>query len=445
MKKIMISIAALLLLAGCKKYLDEKSDKKLVVPSSLADLQSILDAYSKMSFGEPGEGEVSSTDYYITDANYNSLSKDNLRRLYTWQKDYLFESLSNSWYFGYTSIYAANSVLDQISSVPPGAERDNIKGQAHFFRAKQYLNLAGVFTPAYDPATAGNDLGLPLRLNTDFNAPSVRASNEATYQQIISDLKAAIPLLPVMPLSPIRPSKPAAYGLLARTYLFMRRYPEAGRYADSCLQHFSRLIDYNTLNAAASYPLAQFNAETIFFSVMATPAPINPSRAKTDPDLYNQYTANDLRKTVFFKRNTDGTYAFKGNYSGMLAPFGGLSTNEILLIRAEAAIRQNQTTAGMEDLNTLLKTRWKTGTFVPFTAALPAEALELVLKERRKELLNRGLRWMDIKRLNKEGANITLSRTVAGQVYTLPPNDPRYALPIPEDVIQLSGMPQNFR
>ncbi|SEM08104.1 hypothetical protein SAMN05216436_101351 [bacterium A37T11] len=55
----------------------------------------------------------------------------------------------------------------------------------------------------------------------------------------------------------------------------------------------------------------------------------------------------------------------------------------------------------------------------------------------------RGLRWMDIKRLNKEGANITLTRNLNGQIYTLPPNDPRFALPIPEDVIDLSGMQQN--
>jgi len=55
----------------------------------------------------------------------------------------------------------------------------------------------------------------------------------------------------------------------------------------------------------------------------------------------------------------------------------------------------------------------------------------------------RTLRYTDLKRLNKEGANITLTRFIKGQTYTLLPNDPRYALPIPDDVIQVSGMPQN--
>ena len=72
-------------------------------------------------------------------------------------------------------------------------------------------------------------------------------------------------------------------------------------------------------------------------------------------------------------------------------------------------------------------------------------ALQVVLDERRKELVMRGLRWMDLKRLNAQGANIVVSRGFNGQTVSLLPNDPRYALPIPEDIIQLSGIPQNER
>ena len=52
---------------------------------------------------------------------------------------------------------------------------------------------------------------------------------------------------------------------------------------------------------------------------------------------------------------------------------------------------------------------------------------------------------MDIKRLNKEGSNINLVRKLDGQVYMLTAGDLRFALPIPEDVIELSGMLQNPR
>ena len=112
---------------------------------------------------------------------------------------------------------------------------------------------------------------------------------------------------------------------------------------------------------------------------------------------------------------------------------------------AECKVRMNKIQEGIGYLNALLVKRWKTGTFVPITANSQVEALDIVLKERRKELLIRGLRWPDLKRYNRDGANITLMRTVKGQTYSLPPNDPRYAIAIPEDIITLSGMPQNPR
>ena len=63
--------------------------------------------------------------------------------------------------------------------------------------------------------------------------------------------------------------------------------------------------------------------------------------------------------------------------------------------------------------------------------------------ERRKELTKRGVRWIDIKRVNKEGANIILKRVEDEGVYTLLPDANFYALPIPDDIIKQTGMPQN--
>ena len=99
----------------------------------------------------------------------------------------------------------------------------------------------------------------------------------------------------------------------------------------------------------------------------------------------------------------------------------------------------------MTDLNNLLFQRWKTGTFVPRSASSSSDALNQVLTERRKELIFRGTRWSDLRRLNKEGYNITLQRTIQGQTFTLAPNSPLYVLPIPPDVIAQTGIAQNPR
>ena len=435
-----------LLFSGCKKYLEEKSDKKLVVPASLADLQSVLDNYSKNTFSDLGSGEVSTTDYYLTEANYHALSLESYKRMYTWQKTDVFEPASNEWTYAYYSIYAANTVTEGIEKIPRNntnaQEWDNIKGQALYIRAKTYLSMAYIWTQAYDENSANTDLGLPLRLNTNFNEKSTRSTLAETYAQIINDLQSSAALLPVIPKHLVRPSKPAAHALLARTYLSMRKYRQAGESASDCLKLFDKLIDYKQLTATANYPIKMLNQETIIYSVIPTPTPLNPTRAKINPDLYTLYSNNDLRKTVFFKNNNNGSYAFKGNYTGSLAPFGGISTNEVLLIRAEAHARQNRTEEALKDLNSLLLNRYNS-TFIPYSSNSASQALEWILLERRKELPLRGLRWMDIKRLNKEGANISLTRTVNGVVYHLPANDPKFALPIPQDVIQLSGMQQN--
>jgi hypothetical protein len=89
----------------------------------------------------------------------------------------------------------------------------------------------------------------------------------------------------------------------------------------------------------------------------------------------------------------------------------------------------------MAELNTPLQNRWLQGTFTAVCAASSASALDIILVERRKELAFRGLRWTDLRRLNKEGRNISLTRLLNGSVYQLNPNSPDYILPIPPDVL----------
>lgn len=97
-------------------------------------------------------------------------------------------------------------------------------------------------------------------------------------------------------------------------------------------------------------------------------------------------------------------------------------------------------------LNELLVTRYESGSFTPLTASGAEQTLELILQERRKELVLRAIRWTDLRRLNLEPATAnTLYRNLNGTLYSLEPNSPNYTLPIADDVIQLSTIPQNIR
>jgi hypothetical protein len=451
--KIILFVFASMILFSCKKdWIKEKSNKALDVPNATADFQALMDNASVMNDNRPNMGEVGADNYYIPYSLWQTWPS-HYRNAYVWEKDIYNNTLSDipNWNNPYRGVFYANIVLDDIDDVASEelntSAWNNAKGSALYYRAEAFFNVSQLYAKPFS-LTFSDYPGIPLRLNADPNALSVRDNLQNTYNQISSDLLGAVELLPNTPLYKTRPSKPAAYALLARYCLVKQDYANALNYADQCLKLYDSLLDYNTLNANATYPIPAFNKEVIFQATLQDDPLYNI--VFVDSSLYKSFDNNDVRKKVFFKVNTSGQATFNGTYTGGSAStiskaFGGIATDEVYLTRAECYARAGNVSAAMNDLNKLMATRWKTGTFVPFTAASPGEALAIILNERRKETPFRGLRWLDLRRLNSEGANITLTRNLNGQLYTLPPNDPRYVLPIPPDVIAASGMVQNVR
>jgi starch-binding outer membrane protein, SusD/RagB family len=123
-----------------------------------------------------------------------------------------------------------------------------------------------------------------------------------------------------------------------------------------------------------------------------------------------------------------------------------LATDEMYLIRAESDARMDKLDHALSDLNTLLKKRWNNKVnYKPFYSADKNEIIDRILLERRKELLWRGLRWSDIRRLNVMNAGIILKRKVGNTLFDLKPNDLTTIMLIPEVEILLGGISQNSR
>lgn len=454
--KIVLFVFASTVLLSCKKdWTEVKSNKSLDVPNSVADFQALLDNTPIMNDNHPSMGEVSADNYYLPFAYWQTWTSY-LRNAHVWTGDIYNGAITDNtnWNYPYRQVFYSNIVLDGIDDV--GSEDlntpawNNVKGSALYFRADAFFNVSQLFTKPYS-LTFPDELGIPLRLSSDPNGTSTRAGLQDTYKQILTDLHNAVDYLPVLPLYKTRPSKPAAYALLSRVSLVMQDYSKALLYADSCLKLYDSLLDYNTLKSTATYPIPALNKEVVFLSMIGDDL-TNTGNCIVDSNLYRSYDANDLRKVMFYKVNAANQASFIGTYTGGVVgtsssskAFGGIATDEVYLTRAECYARTGNITAAMNDLNNLLKQRWKTGTYVYKTAANTSEALSLILPERRKETPFRGLRWLDLRRLNNEGANITLTRNLNGQLYSLPPNDPRYVLPIPPDVIAISGITQNQR
>lgn len=438
-------LISIMLFQGCKKgFLEEKPNVKLVVPVTLEDFRVLLDNSNVMN-RTPGLPIICSDDFVISDDGYQALVLDMERNAYIWKNEIYGGEPIADWNSLFTAILYSNIVLEGLEKLNPDPDQqtlwNELKGTSLFFRAMAYSYLVDTFSPPYNQNTSNTDLGMPLHLMANVNNRPKRASVEATYQQIITDLQNAAPLLPAVVSYKTRPSKAAASGLLARVYQTMGNNEKAAEYADqTIILHNKALINFSKLDKNSTLPfpavLPNGNDEIIFY---ANPVSYQfPTNSLTEVvrTMYDSYTANDLRKALFFRIRPNGLITYKGFKSGILL-------DEMYLISAESKVRLNKVTEAMEKLNDLLNTRFD-GTFVPYTAKNKEEALRIVVTERRKELLGKDLRWRDLRRLNQEpDFAVTLRRTVFGLTYQLPPKDSRYTFKIPDDEILNSDIIQN--
>lgn len=443
-------IAAFLLLGSCgKDFMDEKPDRRAVVPSSLEDCQAMADYTDVMNAFMPSLGEVGSDDYYVTYSTWNALTNASNRNGYLWNMEIFEGSISVDWNYRYRQIFYANNILEVLGGMKEVSDRtwyNSLKGTALFFRAFAHYQLAQVFSKPYIHKGDNSALGIPLRLTSDLNVKSVQSTVAEIYRQIVSDLEGALELLPEKSELKTRPNKTAASALLARIYLAMQEYVLAEKYAEQVLvaKGYS-LMDYEELPVSSTYPIALYNMEVVFHSTLGGTPILANTRHVVDSALFDLYVATDMRKTVFF-RKTSGLNRFRGSYAGSATYFNGLSLNEIYLISAECKVRRGEVNEGLMQLNTLLAKRYKANTFVPLAGLDLEKALAAVLKERRKELLFRGLRWTDLRRLNLDPETAqTLKREMEGKIYTIEPNSPNYIYPFPNNVIELAGLIQNKR
>lgn len=438
---------------SCRKdFLNRKPKSDIVIPSAISDMMQLLEYYNF----SPSLGILSADEYYCPDmVTFNSLYTGIEKNCYTWNTDiYGGATGIESWNDPWQTVVRANTVLDQWTklSAPDqaGSPGKYVRGWALYSRSYAFFNLAQIFSPVYNQASAGTDLGIPLKLSPDINDIQPRASVQRTYDQIISDLETAIPLhTDVFPFKDRkRSSKASIYALLGRIYLYMGDYGKALNAADSSLFFYDQLIDYNQIDTTARYPFDRFNKELLLYDVventLSVPAMGSYAMLPADTNLVALLEPGDLRRSVRFYNN-NGVLFNSGSYNGSPWPFTGVAVDEVYLIRAECLARTGNLADACTTLNQLLQNRYTPATFTPFSSGDHDIVLRKVLTERRKELAWRGTRWNDLKRLNRDGANITLTRNLDGKIYTLPPNDPRYVLPIPDDEIALSHIQQNKR
>ncbi len=447
MKKYIFYLAGILVCSSCQKmdsWLDVKSKNSDVILRTVADYQSLLDNTTVMNT-TPGLGIISADNIYLLESTALTGGLPAERNAYIWKED-IYEGAigvgTGDWTFPYRAIAYANIALEGMDKFQQSsAGRDNVRGSALFYRGFHYYQLLQLYVSPYREG-ANQPCVLPLRYVSDIEDEGKLGTVEDCYQQVIADLTTAIELLPLIPSHKTRPSRLAAFAMLAKVYLLMEKYDQALTYAEEYLKNQGELLDFASLNTAATLPFPTLdvgNKEVIFYAGPISYTLLSFGNLRINEVLYTSYQDNDLRKAAFFRANADGTKSFKGRYTGTVGLFSGLATNEIVLIKSECLARIGRWQEGAELLNKFCANRYKN-----FTAPLNESSeglLQRILEERNKELVFTGsCRWEDLRRLNNDPRFAkTLTRNLAGKEYALPPNDPRYTFPvIPQEIITLT-------
>ncbi len=444
MKKVIILGLLVALNSACNPdFLDIKRDRKQVIPTSLDDFNLLLGDVSLFSGSSASSmATTAGEEFTISENSWDLLTTLGEKNAYRWQDERFIGTECPDWNYGYKRILSAHIILEGLAKIERTAANanvyDQIKGKALFHRANANFQLASEFAaPIGDEEHSA--YGLPLRKSADPQEVSIRSSVSKTYDSILEDLLAARQLLGNESTDFYQPTTRTAHALLARVYLAMGRYNDALEAAKAVLDGAGKLLNYQNFSESSRYTFPSRgigNSEILFYDQGYSTESIAPTKGRINADLIALYTKNDLRKSLFFKLESDGLYSYKGSYLGSGGVFTGLALDEMYLIYAECLIRAGQVQLGLDKLNELLVTRFAPNTYEEYSDLEQSEALDLVLKERRKQLLIRGIRWLDLRRFNfVENRNIELRRVLDGREYKLMNKDVRYTFLIPNNVL----------
>jgi len=429
---------------SCKKTLDVQPTNQVDASTSIktpADAQIMINGIMR---------SMSSSDYYgrnfilYGDAKGGDMTIPSQGRgndaLYTFNHSASSGSYSGFWSQIYFSLLQVNNLLQNIGQLETGGATGygSYKGQALTLRAIMYFDLVRLYGKTYD--LDKNAFGIP-NITTPLNssAQPLRSTVNENYTQILSDLKAAAPLL----------GKTKSNGFVnyygnlamqARVYLYMKDYANALKAAEEIITSNVYTL-YSNAAWVDSWKL-QYGSESIFeIGVYPLEGDLGANsigayhRKKGDGGstilgwfIASDYFLNRLKEDAADVRwgvmNTDEISTTANPRKGALYKYSGsillagdgkststavnlkvIRLSEIYLIAAEAALSTDATKAATY-LNAIRK---RAPTMVPATAA--TVTVDMILDERSKELYGEGQRFFDMIRLNK---SITFNDEIIG-------------------------------
>lgn len=443
-----------------------------LVVGSVDKLQNLLTgSYNEISSGNYlgrvlyKRAAVKGTDFRFVKTIYNPRDYE--------QTEYRYEessrnngSAENLWLQCFKIIGNLNLILDNIDTAEGDDEdRQQIKAEALALRSMVYFDLTRTFAYPWIKE-GGNAQGMPLKL-TSLELIVERSSLEDTYEQIISDLKAASEIIKEdtwVDGSTKYITKTGINALLARIYLYKQDWENALIYAKNVMA----VKGENDLMGVDSDVFNDYTSESLFEISIDNENSVGSNglgaqfdfREGGQGDVIATQTFIDLLQIyegdpranllVEDKEGTNASFVKYINREGG----SGLSIHnipvirlaEIYLIAAEACA--NGATGGesqaLHYLNTLIRNR--TTDFETHKAAGSGETLKTrIAQERRRELALEGHAVYDYIRTGKDinrPEDDHINTGINSNNLNIPATSPKTIYPIPATEIEASGMEQ---
>ena len=480
MKKTHIIYAVVLLFSfGCTDYLEETPDNRIEANT--------LDKISELLVAAYPRADYFFTDWGTDDSQYIETNSQVARMTdaFFWKDldeydDY--NTPANYWNAAYTAIAQANSALEALDQI----ESDNIdfknaiRGEALLCRAYAHFMLSTLFANNYSEATSGTDLGIPYVTETEkvLLKEYKRNTLKEVYTLVEKDLTDGLALLSDDYYSGSKKyhfTKNAAYAFACRFYMYK------GEFAQS-ITYSNKILGENTVNTTFIKNLVEYGnqsgsvARRSFYVNNTDPSNLLIVEKQVGIGLRHSYgyrtsvrhwnglfgesafAGDDLRNEYMAyygdgSRNTIGAAKFDEEfYKESLTATTGypffvqpvLRGIELLFNRIECNLELNNITAALTDLNIVGQFRYDGVAALTIADVqayyqtvdeegndvIPAEKealLALLLDQKRKEYIQEGMRWFDIKRHNLEVTHTTFD----GQELILEKNDLRKVFQIP--------------
>ncbi|WP_316795690.1 RagB/SusD family nutrient uptake outer membrane protein [Pedobacter agri] len=461
MKKNIAIIASFLIaiaISGCKKYTD-------LTPRGIQVVETAQDYYELVSF--PNRAYLISNFQYLVDdmwlkeSNFIGLTPNINTVHFTFNENLDRVSMVNSSNFYDRAYLYINRWNTIISSVDASKGEQNVKdlakAEAKAFRAFDHFLLVNVYAKAYNPATAATDGGICIMDKYDLEAQPTKSTVAQVYDFIQKDIDEAIPFLQVQPLDPYHPSLAFAWALKAKIHLFKREIAQAKEACEKSLSYNNQIFDlvkYTTTQGGPSVTpiIAPNNPEVLSYQYIQGYNETNFGYTwLISPELRNLFGTNDARFNMFFNTTSasfldigSGAAYYSIAYTRFFYPTVGLKTTEVYLMQAECLARQNDLAGAMAIVNKFREKRILSGTINLPVPATRKETMEIIINERRKEMVLGFNRFFDLKRLNTETEYAKtvvrtyplVNKTVPQQTYTLLPTSRLYVIPFPLGILK---------